>query len=359
MKENKKTSSRKDADVPYISTFPLPRTHWTMEGRRTLERLWKKNVERGREALSMDAFARDYGLSEARIKRELRRGFTGVLLKDKERGGWIYPEYSAVQAQRAANLSQANKGRRSVVTNKFADELVKDLGQGLSVASCLHRLENEGWTNLPKQRTVYYHLKEGVIVLPKGKLRYCPRKTKRRHIPMRAKVLPERTSIEDRPPEINGRERMGDWEMDCVVSGRSGKGGLLVMVDRRSRYTLLRRLPSISQKAVLHALRAMVREDAFHALKSVTTDNGTEFLDQKRIEKSLGVPVYYTHAYASYEKGTVEQTNGLLRFWWDKGSDFSRVSRQRIANVQHLVNSISRTVTLKGLTAYEAISALS
>ena len=278
----------------------------------------------------MDAFARDYGLSEARIKRELRRGFTGVLLKDKVRGGWIYPEYSAVQAQRAANLSQANKGRRSVVTNKFADELVKDLGQGLSVASCLHRLENEGWTNLPKQRTVYYHLKEGVIVLPKGKLRYCPRKTKRRHhIPMRAKVLPERTSIEDRPPEINGRERMGDWEMDCVVS-----------------------------KAVLHALRAMVREDAFHALKSVTTDNGTEFLDQKRIEKSLGVPVYYTHAYASYEKGTVEQTNGLLRFWWDKGTDFSRVSRQRIANVQHLVNSISRTVTLKGLTAYEAISAL-
>ena len=265
-----------------------------------------------------------------------------------------------MQAQRAANLSQANKGRRSVVTNKFADELVKDLERGSSVASCLHRLENEGWTNLPKQRTVYYHLKEGVIVLPKGKLRYCPRKTKRRHhIPMRAKVLPERTSIEDRPPEINGRERMGDWEMDCVVSGRSGKGGLLVMVDRRSRYTLLRRLPSISQKAVLHALRAMVREDAFHALKSVTTDNGTEFLDQKRIEKSLGVPVYYTHAYASYEKGTVEQTNGLLRFWWDKGSDFSRVSRQRIANVQHLVNSISRTVTLKGLTAYEAISALS
>ena len=93
--------------------------------------------------------------------------------------------------------------------------------------------ENEGWANLPKQRTVYYHLKEGVIVLPKGKLRYCPRKTKRRHIPMRAKVLSERTSIEDHPPEINGRERMGDWEMDCVVSGRSGKGGLLVMVDRR------------------------------------------------------------------------------------------------------------------------------
>ncbi len=99
-------------------------------------------------------------------------------------------------------------------------------------------------------------------------------------------MLTGRTSIEERPQEINNRERMGDWEMDCIVSGRSGKGGLLVMIDRCSRYVLLRRLPSISQKAVLHALREMVREDAFPALKSVTTDNGTEFLDQKRLEKN-------------------------------------------------------------------------
>lgn len=345
--------------MPYISTFPLPRKHWTMEGRLTLERLWNTNLKHGRNALPMDAFARNYGLSEARIKRELNRGFTGVLLKNKVHGGWIYPEYSAVLAQGVTSALQANKGRRSVVTNKFADELVEDLKKGLSVASCLHRLEAKDWVNLPKQRTVYYHLKEGVIVLPKGKLRYCPRKAKKHHIPKRSKVLPGRTSIEERPQEINNRERMGDWEMDCIVSGRSGKGGLLVMIDRCSRYVLLRRLSSISQKAVHHALREMVREDAFPALKSVTTDNGTEFLDQKRLEKTLGVPVYYTHAYASYEKGTVEQTNGIIRFWWDKGTDFSRVNKQRIAFVQHLANSISRTVSLKGRTAYEAISALS
>ncbi len=81
-----------------------------MEGRQTLERLWKKNVEHGRNALSMDAFAREYGLSEARIKRELRRGFTGVLLRDKVRGGWIYPEYSAVQAQRAPTCRKPTRG---------------------------------------------------------------------------------------------------------------------------------------------------------------------------------------------------------------------------------------------------------
>ena len=103
--------------MPYISTFPLPRKHWTMEGRLTLERLWNANLKHGRNALSMDAFARNYGLSEARIKRELNRGFTGVLLKDKVHGGWIYPEYSAVLAQGVTSALQANKGRRSVVTN--------------------------------------------------------------------------------------------------------------------------------------------------------------------------------------------------------------------------------------------------
>ena len=330
-----------------------------MDGRLTLERLWNENVGRGRNALSMAAFARRYGLDEDRVRRELQRGFTGVLLKDKVHGGWIYPEYSAVLAQGEACSRQANRGPRGVVTNKFVDELIKDLKKGHAVASCLHRLEKERWENLPSQRTVYYHLKEGVIVLPKGKLRYRPRKTKKRPLPKRGKVLPNRRSIEARPPEINNRERMGDWEMDCIESGRSGKGGLLCLVDRRTRYTLLRRLPSLTQKSVHHALRRLVAACAFPALKSITTDNGKAFLDQRRMEKILGVPIYYTHAYASYEKGTVEQNNGIIRFWWKKGTDFSRVRDREVADVQHLANTISRTVTLKGLTAYEAISALS
>ena len=171
--------------------------------------------------------------------------------------------------------------------------------------------------------------------------------------------MSNRRSIEERPAEINNRERMGDWEMDCIESGRSGKGGLLVLIDRRTRYTVLGRLSSLTQTSVNRALRRLVAEGAFPAPKSITTDNGKEFLDQRKLEKILGVPVYYTHAYSSYEKGTVEQTNGIIRFWWGKGTDFSRVSHREVASVQHLVNSISRTVSLKGLTAYEAISALS
>ena len=144
-----------------------------MEGRRTLERLWNENIRRGKKALPMKAFARQYGLGEDRVRREPQRGFTGVLLKDKVHGGWIYPEYSALLGQSEASKRQANKGPRSVVTNKFAEELVKDLEKGHAVATSLLRLKKEGWKDLPKPRTVYYHLKEGVIVLPKGKLAIC------------------------------------------------------------------------------------------------------------------------------------------------------------------------------------------
>ena len=285
----------------------------------------------------MKAFARQYGLGENRVRREPQRGFTGVPLKDKVHGGWIYPEYSALLGQSEASKRQANKGPRSVVTNKFAEELVKDLEKGHAVATSLLRLKKEGWKDLPKPRTVYYHLKEGVIVLPKGKLRYRPRKTKKRHIPKRGKNVVQ--SSQHRGASCGNQQ-------PCLI-------------DRRTRYTVLGRLPSLTQTSVNRALRRLVAEGTFPALKSITTDNGKEFLNQRMIEKILGVPVYYTHAYSSYEKGSVEQTNGIIRFWWGKGTDFSRVSHREVAHVQHLVNSISRTVSLKGLTAYETISALS
>ncbi len=119
----------------------------------------------------MRAFARLYRLSYSRLQREPKAGFTGVLLRDKVHGGWIYPEYSARLAQQRTEQANAAKGRRPVVTNRFAERLVDFLAQGLSVTTCLRALRLEGWARLPSQRTVYYHLKDGVIVLPKGHLR--------------------------------------------------------------------------------------------------------------------------------------------------------------------------------------------
>ena len=341
------------------SAFPRVGEHWMKEERVALQKHWGENVRRGRKALSIHAFARLCRLSYSQPQRELKAEFTGVLLRDKVHGGWICPEYSAILAQQRAEQANAAKGRRPVVTNLFAVRLVAFLARGFSVATCLHTLRLKGWERLPSQRTVYYHLKDGVIVLPKGRLRYRPRKTRRRSHPRRGKVLPGRRTIEERPPEVLFRQRFGDWEMDCVVSGRSGRGGLLVLLERRTRYVLLRPLRAISQKAVHRALRRLVAEGALRSIRTMTTDNGCEFLDQPALERILRAPVYYTHAYASWEKGSVEHANGLLRFWFPKGTDFSKVSLAKIILVQNRLNAISRTQSLKGLSAHETFLNLS
>ena len=150
------------------SAFPRVGEQWMNEGRVALQKHWDENVRRGRKSLSSRAFARLYRLSHSRLQRELKAGFTGVLLRDKVHGGWIYPEYSAILAQQRAEQANAAKGRRSVVTNLFAVRLVALLARGFSVATCLHTLRLKGWERLPSQRTVHCHLKDDVIVLPIG-----------------------------------------------------------------------------------------------------------------------------------------------------------------------------------------------
>ena len=117
--------------------------------------------------MSIRAFARLYRLSYSRLQRELKAGFSSVLLCDKVHGGWICPEYSAILAQQRAEQANAAKGRRPVVTNLFAVRLVAFLARGLSVAICLRTLRLKGWERLPSQRTVHCHLKDGVIVPPR------------------------------------------------------------------------------------------------------------------------------------------------------------------------------------------------
>lgn len=346
------------------SRFPNLREHWTSDGREQLEAAWNENIHRGRKTrLSIRAFAQNYHLDASSLSRELSKGTEGKPFYDKIKHEWFYPEYSAMRAESTTRFRATNKGRRwsqSPLSNHFVDRLIETLSKGFSVATCLHQLQHEGWAHLHSQRTVYYALKNAYIHLPDGRIRYCPRKRRHHHPPAKGRVLPERRSIEERPEEINTRATFGHWEMDCVCSCRSGKGGLLVLCERLTRYYIISKLNHISQKSVATKLRRLMRENAFHSLLSVTTDNGCEFLNQALLEKLLHAPVYYTHAYASYEKGSVENANGCLRFWCPKSTtDFSRLTCAEIRQLQDNVNSIFRPISLKGSTANEAFQRFS
>ena len=223
----------------------------------------------------------------------------GVPFFDNIKHEWFYPEYSAERAECTTRSRAANKGRKwlqSPLTDRFADRLIETLGKGFSVCTCQYNLRREGWAHLRSQRTVYYALENNLIHLPDGHLRYCPRKRKRRRHPLaKGRVLPERRSIEERPEEINTRAIFGHWEMDCICSCRSRKGGALVLVERQTRRHLIRKLKHISQTVVAFRLRQHMRENAFHTLLSVTIDNGCELLDQSLHFFPFRSTFYLTH----------------------------------------------------------------
>lgn len=162
------------------------------------------------------------------------------------------------------------------------------------------------------------------------------RKQKRGKRQGRKKSLSERTFIDKRPKKINERKGIGNVEADFIVSRKNGQGILLVVVDRKSRITFIEQILRITIVDVHHALlRIKVR---FPEMKTMTTDNDLLFERHQELEKLLHIKIYFCHQYHSWEKGTVENTNGIIRRDVPKGSDISRYSQQFIVNLEAKLN---------------------
>jgi transposase, IS30 family len=162
--------------------------------------------------------------------------------------------------------------------------------------------------------------------------------------------LPNCHSIEERPASVNARKRLGDWEVDTII-GRKYKQALVTLTERKSRFTLLGR---VSQRTA-HAVRRQVCHlllpvmDKTHTL---TSDHGKEFADHKQIAESLHLKFYFAHPYAAWERGTNENTNGLLRQYFPKKSDFRSVSKKQLELVMSKLNFRPRK-TLRFKTPFE------
>ena len=140
--------------------------------------------------------------------------------------------------------------------------------------------------------------------------------------------LKERTFIDKRPEFINKRKRIGDVEADFIVSGRSGKGIILVVVDRRSRTPFLEKINKVTIKNVHLSFQKIKKR--FPELKTMTTDNDLLFKKHKELERLLKVKIYFCHPYHSWEKGTVENMNKYIREDIPKGSNISKYSKSFI-----------------------------
>ena len=338
----------------------VPGQHLTFQDREQIAIIYNRNLQRpAHQQLSLRKLAIQIGLPYSTLQREVQRGLMTrpVLRHDKE-----YREYSEHIAQDNICAGAQNKGRGMRFTNVLAQLLaIKIKTERKSPAHARKELLAEGIPYVPAVSTIYAHINRGDIGILHGETPYHPKRRPKRRQPLRrAFPKPERLSIEDRP-DVSDRAEFGHWEMDTILSGVHGKGGLLVLIERKTRFYQIAKIHRITQCEVLRALRSIIRGKQFKKILSITTDNGCEFLDAPKIEalfSRINAPpkIYYTHAYAAWEKGSVENANRHVRRWYAKGTDFSRVPPHAIQTLQNFINSIPRK-TLQGDSAHEAFSA--
>jgi transposase, IS30 family len=168
-------------------------------------------------------------------------------------------------------------------------------------------------------------------------LKLLKQKTKGRRKRPLLEQLSDRKFIDDRPAVVSNRERIGDLEADFIVSGRSGTGYLLTAVDRKIRYGFIRKVLPVTIRTVEQEFRNI--QQAFPELSSVTTDNDILFAQHERLEDMLGVPIYFCHAYHSWEKGSIENLNKQIRKYVRKGSDISQYNDKYLMFVTDRLNS--------------------
>ena len=222
-----------------------------------------------------------------------------------------------------------------------------------SPAAALAAARAEGFGTSVSVNTLYSYIDKGVFLrLINKHLWQKGKKRKAGEKPERRTVHPKLPSIEDRPETINQRQEFGHWEMDLVVGCSGSRAALLTLTERQTRQELIYKLPdkrAASVRAVFDRLeRDMGRKRFREKFRSITTDNGPEFLEYDKLRQSIRdgprFDIYYCHSYSAWEKGTNENHNRMIRRWFPKGTDFDKVSKREIAAIQAWMNGYPRKV---------------
>ncbi len=281
---------------------------------------------------SYSFIARELAVHRATISREVRRN-------SSRRHG-----YHAKGAQAFAMGRKPHPVEyRRKISGAVEEAVTEKLSLGWSPEQISGRLKLENKASVSHEtiyRFVYMDRRCG------GRLFKCLRLHNRRRIRGGKqnrlwKKIENRKFIEQRPETADLRAEFGHWERD-LVQGMRNSGSLLTIVDRKSRYTLLERVKTrFSDEVSLATERAFQNRPEVPKL-TLTNDNGCEFGEFHKLEEKLRIPIYFTHPYCSWERGTNENTNGLLRQFFPKRSDFREIKPEDVEYVQDLLNSRPR-----------------
>lgn len=152
-------------------------------------------------------------------------------------------------------------------------------------------------------------------------------------------IKPDRI-IPQWPKSIINRKRFGDWEGD-TIAGKIGTGLITTLVDRKSRYLVAQKVETKQADEQLHAIVNLLRN---HPVKSLSFDNGVEFASHHEMEKALSTKVYFAEPHKPWQRGTNENTNDILRFFFPKGSDFTKITQEEVNKAVEIINNKPRKV---------------
>jgi IS30 family transposase len=284
-----------------------------------------------KQGFNKSQIARALGRHRSTVGRELRRNST------KADG-----RYRASTAQERANgrRSRARRNRR-FTPEDFAvvEELLRRQWSPEQVAGHLRRVGLLGISHETIYRHVWRDKKEGGAL--HTHLRGARKKRRKRYgaYDSRGRLAGKRM-ISERPPEVEARDRVGHWEADTVV-GAVSKDCVVTLVERKTGLVLVGKLSDRTAEGLSRRVTRLIGRHAGR-FETVTSDNGTEFHDYKRIEERTGATFYFARPYHSWERGSNENANGLLRQYLPKGASMAGLSQQQCNAIARKLNTRPR-----------------
>jgi transposase, IS30 family len=309
--------------------------HFSIEEREAIqEGLWKGK--------SIRTLAKELGRSHSTVVRELKRNSSPkkelyrsrlaherALESRKSRG-----RHERLKSERVRIFVVAQlKRRRS--PEQIAGIIKEELGETISHEAIYQFIYAQVY------RDGYGWMKPG-----HEDLRSFLRRRRKRRVPHGARrcqrvLKPKGPSIKARPKAVDRRSRIGDWESDTVES-KDHKPGINTLVERKTGLVFITKLKDKTGAATRAAITERLTELPQHVRRTITFDNGPENLDWRPIEEATGAQCFFAHPYSSWERGTNENTNGLIRDYFPKKTDFTTITDEEIAYVERELNERPR-----------------
>jgi len=305
----------------------------SLEERETISRLlaWGKGIRQIAEELKR---------APGTISREVRRNF----LPSDAAG------YRASSSQQRAEKMARTSHRKTPLLTRHPEawnHIHANLRKYWSPAQCAQCLNMDSAVPVTISHETIYSF---IYMLPRGELKkelisYLrhrkPRRQNRKAQYEKRGVIPDMISIKERPEEVAGRSMPGHWEGDLII-GKDHKSAIGTIVERQTRFVILVKLKAKDAESVRKAFAAKMIKLPDYVRRSLTYDQGKEMAQHARFSIDTNMKVFFCDPASPWQRGTCENTNGLIRNFFPKGTDFGAVSAQKLSHVQKLLNERPR-----------------